>query len=172
MCLEAIETLAAPDKRVLDLGCGSGILSIGALVLGCKEAVGCDIDPKAPDVAMDNAAANAEAAAGTAARKTDAAVDAAYALGGGKKAWKNDAERVAFLFELYQRYTSLLPAENDAVVAHFLAAHPDFTLLSPSDILRKMEIVLDDDPKGDEYFRLSPHRHATDGFFAAVMERQ
>lgn len=58
MCLEAIETLAAPDKRVLDLGCGSGILSIGALVLGCKEAVGCDIDPKAPDVAMDNAALN------------------------------------------------------------------------------------------------------------------
>ena len=58
MCLEAIESLAAPDKRVLDLGCGSGILSIGALVLGCREAVGCDIDPKAPDVAMDNAALN------------------------------------------------------------------------------------------------------------------
>ena len=58
MCLEAIETLAGSGKRVLDLGCGSGILSIGALVLGCKEAVGCDIDPKAPDVAMDNAALN------------------------------------------------------------------------------------------------------------------
>ena len=58
MCLETIESLAAPDKRVLDLGCGSGILSIGALVLGCREAVGCDIDPKAPDVAMDNAALN------------------------------------------------------------------------------------------------------------------
>ena len=43
---------------MLDLGCGSGILSIGALVLGCREAVGCDIDPKAPDVAMDNAALN------------------------------------------------------------------------------------------------------------------
>ena len=36
----------------------------------------------------------------------DAAVDAAY----GKKGLKNDAERVAFLFELYQRYTSMLPA--------------------------------------------------------------
>ena len=58
MCLEAIETLAGSGKRVLDLGCGSGILSIGALVLGCREAVGCDIDPKAPDVAMDNAALN------------------------------------------------------------------------------------------------------------------
>jgi len=43
-------------------------------------------------------------------QKLDAAVDAAYALCGGKKSWKNDAERVAFLFELYQKYTSLLPA--------------------------------------------------------------
>ena len=58
MCLEALERLAGPGKRVLDLGCGSGILAIGALVLGCAQAVGCDIDPKAPDVAMDNAALN------------------------------------------------------------------------------------------------------------------
>ncbi|MCM2296604.1 DNA methyltransferase [Rhodoferax sp.] len=42
--------------------------------------------------------------------RLDTAVDAAYALSGGKKSWKNDAERVAFLFELYQKYTSLLPA--------------------------------------------------------------
>lgn len=43
-------------------------------------------------------------------QKLDAAVDAAYALVGGKKTWKNDAERVAFLFERYQQLTSLLPA--------------------------------------------------------------
>ncbi|ODS91480.1 MAG: methylase [Comamonas sp. SCN 65-56] len=41
--------------------------------------------------------------------KLDAAVDAAYALVGGKKTWKSDAERVAFLFERYQQLTSLLP---------------------------------------------------------------
>ena len=58
MCLEALERLAGPEKRVLDLGCGSGILAIGALVLGCAEALGCDIDPKAPDVAEANAALN------------------------------------------------------------------------------------------------------------------
>ncbi|MBQ7737712.1 MAG: 50S ribosomal protein L11 methyltransferase [Oscillospiraceae bacterium] len=58
MCLEALEGLSGPEKRVLDLGCGSGILSIGALVLGCASAAGCDIDPKAPEVAMDNAALN------------------------------------------------------------------------------------------------------------------
>ena len=41
-------------------------------------------------------------------QKLDAAVDAAY----GKKNFKGDAERVAFLFTLYQKYTSLLPAET------------------------------------------------------------
>ena len=39
----------------------------------------------------------------------DKAVDAAYALVGGKKTWKSDAERVAFLFERYHQLTSLLP---------------------------------------------------------------
>ena len=58
MCLAALERFAAPDLRVLDLGCGSGILGIGALVLGAERCVGCDIDPKAPDVAMANAALN------------------------------------------------------------------------------------------------------------------
>lgn len=45
-------------------------------------------------------------------QQLDAAVDAAYALGGGKKNYKNDAERVAYLFELYQRHTSLLPTDK------------------------------------------------------------
>lgn len=42
----------------------------------------------------------------------DRAVDAAYVPSGGKKTWASDAERVAFLFELYQRITSLLPVED------------------------------------------------------------
>lgn len=58
MCLCALETLAKPGTRALDLGCGSGILGIGALLLGCDSVVGCDIDPKAPDVAAANAALN------------------------------------------------------------------------------------------------------------------
>jgi len=58
MCLEQLEKFDLGGKRVLDLGCGSGILAIGALVLGCESAVGCDIDPKAPDVALSNAALN------------------------------------------------------------------------------------------------------------------
>jgi hypothetical protein len=43
-------------------------------------------------------------------QKLDVAVDAAYLNSGGKKAYASDAERVAFLFELYQRITSLLPS--------------------------------------------------------------
>jgi hypothetical protein len=43
-------------------------------------------------------------------QKLDAAVDAAYQPSGGKKSYASDAERVAFLFELYQCITSLLPA--------------------------------------------------------------
>ena len=58
MCLKALQGLSGPGKTVLDLGCGSGILAIGALLLGCDRAVGCDIDPKAPDVAEANAALN------------------------------------------------------------------------------------------------------------------
>ena len=58
MCLRALEAVAGPGKRVLDLGCGSGILGIGALVLGSDSCVGVDIDPKAPDVACSNAGLN------------------------------------------------------------------------------------------------------------------
>ena len=43
-------------------------------------------------------------------QKLDTAVDAAYQPSGGKKSYASDAELVAFLFELYQRITSLLPA--------------------------------------------------------------
>ena len=58
MCLEFLEGQASPGSRVLDLGCGSGILGIGALVLGCGSCTGCDIDPKSPEAAADNAALN------------------------------------------------------------------------------------------------------------------
>ncbi len=58
MVMEAMERLAAPGMRCLDLGSGSGILSITALRLGAKNAVGVDIDPKAEDIARENSAYN------------------------------------------------------------------------------------------------------------------
>ncbi len=58
MCLAALEQYAGPGVRVLDLGCGSGILGIGALLLGSDICLGVDIDPKAPDVVLSNAGLN------------------------------------------------------------------------------------------------------------------
>jgi len=51
-----------PGWRCLDLGSGSGILSIAALRLGAQSAVGIDIDPKAEDISRENAAYNGFAA--------------------------------------------------------------------------------------------------------------
>ena len=67
---------------------------------------------------------------------------------------------------------SLLEAENEAVVSAFLAAHPEYSALSATEVLRKQEIEIECDTNGGERLRLLPHRHGTDGFFAAVMERQ
>ena len=58
MCLKQLDRRVKGGERVLDLGCGSGILSIAALCLGAKEAFACDIDEKAADVAYENAALN------------------------------------------------------------------------------------------------------------------
>jgi 16S rRNA (cytosine967-C5)-methyltransferase len=62
---------------------------------------------------------------------------------------------------------SLLAAENDEIVAGFLAKHPDFKLLPASNILARHDIAID-----GETLRLRPDLHNTDGFFAAAMERQ
>ncbi len=58
MVLQTMETAVQPGASCLDLGSGSGILSIAALRLGAASAVGVDIDPKAEDIARENAAYN------------------------------------------------------------------------------------------------------------------
>ena len=58
MCMEFMEELVKDGLDIIDLGSGSGILSIAALRLGAKTAVGVDIDPKAEDIARENAAYN------------------------------------------------------------------------------------------------------------------
>ena len=58
LCLTALEKYVKPGMKVTDLGCGSGILSIAALLLGAGEAFACDIDSKAADIAYANAALN------------------------------------------------------------------------------------------------------------------
>lgn len=58
MCLFAIEQLVKSGDKVLDLGCGSGILFIAALLLGAEYALGVDIDEMAVKIAHDNARRN------------------------------------------------------------------------------------------------------------------
>ena len=58
MVIETMEQVVKPGFRCLDLGSGSGILSITALRLGAESAIGVDIDPKAEDIARENAAYN------------------------------------------------------------------------------------------------------------------
>ena len=62
MVMEKMESVLKPGFRCLDLGSGSGILSLAALRLGAASAVGMDIDPKAEDIARENAAYNGYAA--------------------------------------------------------------------------------------------------------------
>lgn len=53
-CLAQLETLDLTGRRLLDVGCGSGILSIYAAKRGAAEVIGCDIDP----IAVENSAEN------------------------------------------------------------------------------------------------------------------
>jgi 16S rRNA (cytosine967-C5)-methyltransferase len=63
---------------------------------------------------------------------------------------------------------SILQVENEDIVKGFLDTHPDFTLVPASEVLAEQKIDLDT----GEYLSLWPHIHATDGFFAAVMQRK
>ena len=64
---------------------------------------------------------------------------------------------------------SILPEENKEIVAGFLAANPQFRPLNCAEILAQQQIVIPD--AGESQLRLYPHRHGTDGFFAAALER-
>lgn len=58
MCIEELEKIIKPGDEVLDIGCGSGILSIVSLLLGAKDAAALDIDPNCIHIAYENAGLN------------------------------------------------------------------------------------------------------------------
>ena len=58
LCLELIEEYTLPGKAVIDIGCGSGILSIAALKLGASHALAVDIDPESVKASAENAQPN------------------------------------------------------------------------------------------------------------------
>ncbi|MCW5944060.1 MAG: 50S ribosomal protein L11 methyltransferase [Fimbriimonadaceae bacterium] len=77
MCLELIEDVLAEGASFLDVGCGSGILSIAARKLGADPVVGIDVDPLSVEVARENAERNGVAATWVAGNGFDA-VDRTY----------------------------------------------------------------------------------------------
>ena len=58
LCMEVMEDYITPETELLDVGCGSGILALSAMLLGAKRAEGVDIDEKAVKTAKENAARN------------------------------------------------------------------------------------------------------------------
>lgn len=58
LCLQLLEEYARPGAQVLDVGCGSGILAVAALLLGAQSAIGFDTDETAVRVARENARCN------------------------------------------------------------------------------------------------------------------
>ena len=58
LCIKLMEKYSAEGKKVLDVGCGSGILSIAAGLLGAKDVLGIEIDPVAVPIARENVALN------------------------------------------------------------------------------------------------------------------
>ena len=58
LCLELVEKNLHDGDRILDLGCGSGILSIGALLLGAESATAVDVDENSVKIAKENAEKN------------------------------------------------------------------------------------------------------------------
>ncbi|MFN5048372.1 RsmB/NOP family class I SAM-dependent RNA methyltransferase [Roseateles sp.] len=67
---------------------------------------------------------------------------------------------------------SLLEAENEAIAEAFGAAHPDFIKLDAAEVLQKAQVERAGELVEGGCLRLWPHRHRTDGFFAAVWERK
>ena len=58
LCIAELEKIITPNTNMIDIGCGSGILSIISLLLGAKDAVALDIDPNSVHVAYENAQMN------------------------------------------------------------------------------------------------------------------
>jgi len=67
---------------------------------------------------------------------------------------------------------SLLQRENQQLVEQFLADTPGFRLLAAPEILGAQGIEIDQSERHGSWFVMLPHVHGTDGFFAAVLERE
>ena len=72
---------------------------------------------------------------------------------------------------------SMLPQENEAIAEAFTQAHRDFEPLDAGELLAQLKVpeaasLCSGGESGSRFVRLWPHRHQTDGFFAAVWQRK
>ena len=67
---------------------------------------------------------------------------------------------------------SVLPQENEDIANAFTLAHPDFVLLPVNEELNRLKVADAESLCTGPFLRLWPHRHGTDGFFAAVWIRK
>ena len=133
LCIERLVHLASrPERlRVIDAGCGSGILALSAAVLGCRDVAGFDIDPEAVRVSGENAAMNglggrvnffvADLERGLAGRRADvvlANIQADVLLRGAAALVAAVAPGGTLVL------SGILAAEGDGVSAAFAAAAP------------------------------------------------
>ena len=117
MCLKALDAAQFENARVVDYGCGSGILGIAAALLGAQRVLGIDNDPQAISASLDNAARNQVSEAQFSASLPDPAA---------LEHWRSSADWVVAnilagpLIELAPVLTALLAAHGRLLLAGLL----------------------------------------------------
>ena len=117
MCLKALDAAQFENARVVDYGCGSGILGIAAALLGAQRVLGIDNDPQAISASLDNAARNQVSEAQFSASLPDPAA---------LEHWRSSADWVVAnilagpLIELAPALTALLAANGRLLLAGLL----------------------------------------------------
>ena len=124
-CLAWLDRVVARDVRVLDYGCGSGVLAIAALVLGAANAVGVDNDPQALAASRDNAGASNTSGLARMFATTTSKRALPSASGRTKRAWTSFMPALAALARIACGSTSTPTTSAAPSFAAAIARMPD-----------------------------------------------
>ena len=152
MCIKALDAAELDNARVVDYGCGSGILGIAAGLLGAQRVLGIDNDPQAISASLDNAARNHVSKTRFSASLPDPAV---------LEHWHSSADWVVAnilagpLIELVPALTSLLVANGRLLLAGLLEEQAEqiITAYAP-----EVTLAIADQQEGGCYWQVSVAR--------------